>query len=525
MDKVKNFKLKASTWLQGYGGGQKSNSSPSSAVAENALSDEDLALKRLDEMIEGRRYVQLVSHIHDIPDETLMEILDVLPYSKLAKGMPETVVALDALFSRLDRLKTAHNRKVEFPKVFCDQLIVQISILLEMGENEPDMYCQELQVCRQTLTVIVQHYPELREKVDARCRQMAASVDSLAQHVRIGSDASALTLREAIREEVDNTVKDLKAASEKLDAVSGISGAGDKATKPGSNRTLGKRKGSKPSIDPGELTHQDNMAVSQRHIQDRLIRNQTLMSIVKPASRRGNLPALIDMLDERLRNDKDVLTSVTQIKSEVDAGIVSMEEPVVPVILQHIHAFDLFLQVWDECQADLTRQEQLEKEDAEAELAILAMGTPEPGSSTNMATIEEHANGDVEQNRDHFLSSSQKSESLSVMAGYRHSSRPSSVANSPHLPHAMRSVFFDLAQLGQLPLPQSVAGSVQVSPLQSRAGSRASSFRRRDTPTTTDEFERQRQELLSAYEKINQLKKREKELTDRLVLLILLHCV
>jgi hypothetical protein len=507
MDKVRSFKLKASTWLQGYGVGQRSTSNPSS-TAEKVLSDEDLALKRLDEMMDGRKYVQLVSHIHDIPDETFLEILESIPYRKLVKGMPETVVALDALFSRLDRLKTAHTGKVKFPKSVCDELMVQMSILLEMGENEPEVFAQELQVCSRVLKVIIRHYQELREKVGRRCRQMRDLVESLAQHVRIGSDSAALTLQEAIREEVNNTLKDLKPASEKLEIL-GLTDGTNPGNKPGSSRTLNKRKSMK-SIDLGEQTHQDNMSVSQRHIQDRLIQNQSLMNVVKPSSRRGNLPALIDMLGERLRNDKDVLTIMTQIKSEVEPGGVSMEEPVEPLILRHIHAFSLLLHLWDACQAEILQQEQQEREDAEAEMLILAMGSPETVSS--MAIIEEHTNGEMTESGDSFLNSSQTSESLSVMRGYRHSSRPSSVASSPHFPRALRSVFFDLAQQGQLPLPQSVAGSVQASP----AGSRASSFRRRDAPASTDEFERQRQELLLAYEKINQLKKREKELTDRL---------
>ena len=519
MDKVKSFKLKASTWLQGYGGGHQSTTNRSSTTAENALSDEDVALRRLDETLENRKYVQLVSYIHDIADETLTEILESLPYRNLVKGMPETIVAVDALFSRIDRLKSASNSKVEFPKSVCDELAVQMSVLLEMGENEPDMFAQEIHVSRQTLTVIIRHYPELRAKLDTRCKQMTLLVDSLAQHVRIGAEAHAPTLKEAIVEEVNKTLKDLKTSSDKLESFS----VGDKINRPGSSRSLGRRKTNKSSsssssslsVESGEEAPQDDMAVSQRHIQDRLIRNQTLMSMVKPVNRRGNLPALIDMLDERLRNDKDVLAMMSQIKAEVEYMGVSMDEPVGPVILRHVHAFGLLLRLWDECQADIVRQEQMEREDAEAEMTVLAMGASDGISSTSMATIEEHANGEISQNGDNFLSSSQKSEILSVVIGHRHVSRTSSEASSAHLSQGLRSVFFDLAQQGQLSLPPSVAGSVQASPSMSRGGSRASSFRRRDGSASADEFERQRQELLFAYEKINQLKKREKELTDR----------
>ena len=477
--------MKASAWLHSFGGGGKASNA--SSAAENAMSDEDFALKRIDEMLEGRKYVQLVSYVHDVSDDVLRQIVDRLPYRKLVRNMPETIVVVDALFSRIDQVKvtTATTSGFDFPVAACEELAVQFAVLLDMGESEPELYEQEIQVCRRITATLHKNCPDLYNRLNARCKQMRNAYDSLSQHLPIGTEAQAVSLQEAIRDEISNSAKDFKTSLERVDASSlKLKEFGDTMTRTGGSRTS--RRSSR-AVDV-EATQKDITSYSQRHVQDRLIRNQTFYNFVKPGQRRGNLPALLDMLQQRVQNDKDVLTVVGQIKAELDGTGVSIEEPVAPIILRHVHAFELYLRLWNDVGVEL-------EQEMRAEAALLELG--ESVSATSITRILEEPGERV---------------GGSPMLAHRQLSRASSVGTSS--PRFSSRSLFELAQQGGVPLPPSVVNSVATSPISSRPVSRASSFRRKES-AALDELERQRQELLVAYEKINQLKKREKELLDR----------
>lgn len=65
--------------------------------------------------------------------------------------------------------------------------------------------------------------------------------------------------------------------------------------------------------DPAQSSHQRLLAISYNDIQQRLIDNKTLLTILdKPALKQ--LPQLIESLGERVQNDKEVLGCIGQIK-------------------------------------------------------------------------------------------------------------------------------------------------------------------------------------------------------------------
>lgn len=65
--------------------------------------------------------------------------------------------------------------------------------------------------------------------------------------------------------------------------------------------------------DPAQSSHQRLLAISYNDIQQRLIDNKTLLTILdKPALKQ--LKTLIENLSERVQNDKEVLFCVGQIK-------------------------------------------------------------------------------------------------------------------------------------------------------------------------------------------------------------------
>lgn len=65
--------------------------------------------------------------------------------------------------------------------------------------------------------------------------------------------------------------------------------------------------------DPAQSSHQRLLAISYNDIQQRLIDNKTVLTILdKPALKQ--LPQLIKQLSQRVQNDKEVLFCVGEIK-------------------------------------------------------------------------------------------------------------------------------------------------------------------------------------------------------------------
>lgn len=99
------------------------------------------------------------------------------------------------------------------------------------------------------------------------------------------------SLHVALKAELQRHIDTYKAALQKLDELSPIT----------------------VNQDPAQSSHQRLLAISYSDIQQRLIDNKTVLTILdKPALKQ--LAQLVETLAQRVENDKDVLLCVGQIK-------------------------------------------------------------------------------------------------------------------------------------------------------------------------------------------------------------------
>ena len=71
---------------------------------------------------------------------------------------------------------------------------------------------------------------------------------------------------------------------------------------------------------PVAASHQRLLSLKQSEIQERLIKNKTLLNVVEPTLTNHSLDVFLEILQRRIELDKDVLFQYTQLRKETTAA-------------------------------------------------------------------------------------------------------------------------------------------------------------------------------------------------------------
>lgn len=142
----------------------------------------------------------------------------------------------------------------------------------------------------------------------------------LGVHGLTADHTNALTsLHTALKTELQRHIDTYKAAIHKLEELSPIT----------------------VSLDPAQSSHQRLLAINYNDIQQRLIDNKTLLTMLdKPALKQ--LQCLTENLSQRVQNDKEVLFCVGQIK-RIDQQIVTDGRPAAGLLMNFSSGCDAVL--------------------------------------------------------------------------------------------------------------------------------------------------------------------------------------
>lgn len=72
-----------------------------------------------------------------------------------------------------------------------------------------------------------------------------------------------------------------------------------------------------PSKAPVAQSHQRQLSLKASEIQERLIKNKSLLNVVEPTLENHSLEVLLGILQRRIELDKEVLFQFTQLKKEI----------------------------------------------------------------------------------------------------------------------------------------------------------------------------------------------------------------
>lgn len=176
------------------------------------------------------------------------------------------------------------------------------------------------QRCTKLAQAITVWQPELRESLKVKRTSIDTAVQSLGVHgLTADSSGNLISLHVAMKTELQRHIDTYKMALHKLEELSAVT----------------------VTQDPAQSSHQRLLAISHSDIQQRLIDNKTLLTVLeKPALKQ--LPQLIENLQQRVQNDKDVLFNVGEIK-RIDPTLNIEERPAAGLLMNFSRGCDAVL--------------------------------------------------------------------------------------------------------------------------------------------------------------------------------------
>ena len=157
--------------------------------------------------------------------------------------------------------------------------------------------------------------PRLRRLLAERKRALMKAIEGLGQHGMVGtSDEQMMNLHAALKLEFEKSQKAYANGVTKLEALSLVD-PGSKGDRGGKGTVTGKSA-------PIAQSHQRQLSLKASEIQERLIKNKSLLNVVEPTLENTPLEVLLGILQQRIELDKECLFQFTQIKKnmKLDGG-------------------------------------------------------------------------------------------------------------------------------------------------------------------------------------------------------------
>lgn len=272
------------------------------------------AVKRILLLYENAQYREAANFINRLSHSTFKAILNQLPIDVFVEAMPHSVSILEALYAKVF-LSSDCAVKLLRP----EGVLMQLVKLFTGNNTSAERW---LGSTRKLLKVIVLSEPKLRKALQLRRRSLDKAVEGLGQHGLVGTSDETLTnLHDALKVEFQRLVDTYKSALQKLEEMS----------------LSGRRDGVNKGPAPVQASHQRQLSLRQADIQERLIKNKTLLNVVEPAIGNRSLAILLTILQRRVDCDKDALFQFTQLRKEL---CVDAETVVAPLLMRYSNACD-----------------------------------------------------------------------------------------------------------------------------------------------------------------------------------------
>lgn len=432
--------------------------------------------------IEKKKYDKAVETLRGLTSVHILKCLESFPFTALNRGVPASFPIWETLLVKL------HNTEdgaciAHVPNSACHQLVIRIAAILAYLEHhsDPELYSQ----CRRVLKKVYMHYPDITEYLRKGNEELSKALYSLTLHIPLGLEpSSAVSLQQAIHDEVNASLIDLKDAIEHLEELP-LKFSPQQERRNGWQHTL-----------------------TQRQIQERLYFNQCILHSVSPCRRKDNLSQLREMLESRIQGDKDVLSLFANLRLEHDG--LTDSEPVEPKLRQQRHSIECTMSVLTEIQNEL----------------VINSPPSSPDPSPNELHCNSSALISTAQSLDHtqFITTVQQQQPKVISRDNRSSSekqlvRPTSavsIASSDQLDSPLMAGVVQSQPKKKGFIRRSLRNSMKR--LSSSAGnvsSNRTSTKHHNNKSVIIDEESKTKELLEARQQIASLRRRERELTDR----------
>ena len=336
MEKVRHMKSRATAWLAArkMGSTECLNAKPPLETPilsrrPDSKTHFELTSLKIKQLLEKKKFQKVVELLRELPHDVILKCLESFPFKALNRSVPESFPVWETLLMKLHNSEDGYIP--QFPYVACDELVLQISRLLENCEEspgDPDLPYS----CKRVLKKVYMQYNEVLERLYKEQDRIDHALYSLGLHLPLGTDHMAISLQRAIVEEVQASLVDYHDALERLQELSQ-----DEAF----SLTEAVLESQKETAINGDFPSPDlpfALNPNQLQLQERLYFNQCVLTTLQPSRRMGNLAELLEIMNERIKGDKEVLAVFGSVRQRND--VITDAEPVEPWLRKHQHAVE-----------------------------------------------------------------------------------------------------------------------------------------------------------------------------------------
>lgn len=178
------------------------------------------------------------------------------------------------------------------------------------------------QRCSKLIQALGLWQPEIRDVLLERRKSHDAAVQGLGTHgLRNDPSGALIPLHVALKTELSRHIEIYKTVTHKLEELSTVT----------------------VNPDVAQSSHQRLLSISHSNIQQRLIDNKTLLTALdKPELKQ--LRVLMDSLNQRVQNDKDILFCVGQIR-RIDPQLVNSNQSAAQLLMNFSLGCEILLQI------------------------------------------------------------------------------------------------------------------------------------------------------------------------------------
>ncbi len=305
-----------------------------------------LALHRILALYEKGDHREAAAFIRRLTYATFRQLVDDLPMSAFIEtAMPHSLPILEAIYAKL-YLKNGESKgpggssaPVNIPEPYSPENVVWQIVKYFASQDEDSLPSTSNQrspprwemcgpwvsTCKRLLSVLLTAEPRMKRVVAERRKALTHAIEGLGQHGLVGTaDESLLSLHDALRGQFEKVQKSYTEALVKLESLLPSGGKGHKASHISGHN----------SKAPIAQSHQRQLSLKASEIQERLIKNKTLLNVVEPTLENHSLEVLLGILQRRIELDKEVLFQFTQLKKEAKLMAGKSDPSVAPVLMR-----------------------------------------------------------------------------------------------------------------------------------------------------------------------------------------------
>ncbi len=348
----------------------------------------ELTSIKIKQLLERKLYQKVVDTLREQPSTFVLKCLESFPFRALNKAVPETFPIWETLLTKLHNSEDGYIPK--FPYKSCDELVLRIAWLIETRDEKSPEGQELVLSCRRVLKCVYMQYNGVLERLYKEHERVQHSLYTLGLHIPLGSDArTALSLQQAIKNEVNGFLVDLSDAKERLVEIIEKEEVTLNEILQEDNKVEIVSGSDEDSGDDGGVTiRYQNFPQApnpnQVQLQERLYQNQCVLTCLQPGRRTGSLPELMEILSERIRGDKEVLAVFGSVRQR--SGGITDSESIEPWLRRHQHSIECTIGMIKDIEKDLEIKILKSESSAQFNLRHREMnGIADEDMSTNVA--------------------------------------------------------------------------------------------------------------------------------------------